>query len=100
MAKKVRRKGIRNSKKAVRLVSPFSIYWEKQNYYLLILGFAIIIVGFYLMSIGPWDSESSLEISPILLIIGYVLVFPSSILFRKKDSENSLKEEKNDTSEG
>ena len=100
MAKKVRKKNIRKSKKAARAISPFSIYWEKQNYYLLFLGFAIIIAGFYFMSIGPWDSTPSLVISPILLVIGYILVFPASMFFKKRSSENSSKEEKNDSSEG
>ena len=90
MAKKVKRKNIRKSKKDKVRISPFSIYWEKGNYTLLIFGFAVIIIGFYIMSIGQWDSVTSLVISPILLFIGYVLIFPASIFFRKKNLlENS-----------
>lgn len=97
MAKKVKKKNIRKSKKTSRAVSPFSIYWEKQNYYLLLIGFIVIIVGFYFMSIGPWNSIPSLEISPILLVIGFILVFPASIFYKKRDSKNSLKEDNNDS---
>jgi membrane protein YdbS with pleckstrin-like domain len=90
MAKKVKRKNIRKSKKEKARVSPFSIYWEKGNYLFLIIGFAVIIIGFYIMSIGQWDSFTSLVISPILLVIGYVLIFPASIFYRKrKQTENS-----------
>jgi uncharacterized membrane protein len=92
MAKKVKRKNIRKSKKITQAVSPFGIYWEKQNYYLLFLGFAVIIVGFYLMTIGPWDSTPSLVISPILLVIGYILIFPASVLARKKRDKNNLED--------
>jgi ATP/ADP translocase len=97
MAKKVTRKQIKQTKKAK--VSPFNIYWEKQNYYLLILGIVVIVVGFYFMTIGPWDSFSSLVISPILLFIGYVIVFPLSIFLRKKSEKEKSAEEKNALSE-
>jgi len=100
MATRVRKKNIRKSKKSVQAASPFSIYWEKQNYYLLALGFAIIIIGFYLMSIGNWDSKPSLVISPILLVIGYVLIFPASMLLKKKKVETSVKKEEIDSGKG
>lgn len=89
MAKKVLRKQTRQTKKTV--TSPFSIYWEKQNYYLLALGLLVIVIGFYFMTIGPWNSFSSLVISPIILFIGYVIIFPLSIFLRKKaEKEKSV----------
>jgi len=99
MAKKVKRKNIRKSKKEKAKVSPFSIYWERGNYLLLIIGFAIIIIGFYTMSIGQWDSFSSLVISPILLVIGYILIFPASIFYRKRNREENSQDDKIGTSE-
>ena len=95
MAKKVIKKSYRKSKKTITPVSPFSIYWSKTNYYFLLLGFVIIILGFYFMSIGPWNSTTSLVLSPILLIIGYVLVFPASILYKKRTIKESSQEDKN-----
>lgn len=85
MAKKVKKRQLKQTKK-VR-ISPFSIYWEKKNYQFLILGIVVIIVGFYVMSIGEWNSFSSLVISPILLVAGYVLIFPLSIFYRKKNKK-------------
>lgn len=82
MATKVKKRTIKQTKKST--VSPFSIYWEKKNYYLLVLGLLVTIIGFYFMTIGPWNSFSSLVISPILLFIAYVIIFPLSIFFRKK----------------
>lgn len=96
MAKKVKRKSIKTQKKVH--TSPFNIYWTKSNYYLLLVGVLVIIAGFYFMSVKPWDSSASLVISPILLVIGYVLIFPASILYKKKkqaeENTSEVKEEK------
>ena len=64
MAKKVKKRKLKQTKK-VR-VSPFNIYWEKKNYRFLALGIIVIIIGFYLMSVGAWNSFSSLVIAPHL----------------------------------
>ena len=90
MAKQVRKKSIRQKKK-VR-VSPFGIYWEKKNYIYLFLGFFLLIIGFYFMSINPWNSTSALIISPIILVIAYVLIFPASILYRSKSYDEETKD--------
>ena len=85
MAKKVKKRVVKQIKK-VR-VSPFSIYWEKKNYQFLVLGIVVIVIGFYLLSVGAWNSFSSLIIAPFLLVAGYVLIFPLSIFYRKKDKK-------------
>ena len=86
MAKQVKRKKARSTKKAS--VSPFKIYWEKSNYLLLTAGILLLIIGFYIMSIGSWDSFPSLVISPIILFIAYIFIFPASILYRNKSGNN------------
>jgi len=83
MAVKTKKKNVKTSTKS--LPSPFNIYWEKTNYLLFGLGMLLIILGFYFMSLGEWDSSSSLVISPILLFLGFVVVMPASILYRKKE---------------
>lgn len=85
MAQKIRKKSIKQAKK--NTASPFNIYWEKKNYYLLGLGLLLTVVGFYFMAQGPWDSFSSLVISPIILFIAYVVIFPLSIFIRKKSEK-------------
>lgn len=85
MSKIVRTKQ-KTSKKT--LSSPFSIYWDKSNYYILLAGVILSIIGFYLLSIKPWDSTESLYMAPIVLFIAFVIVFPLSILFRKKETED------------
>lgn len=87
------KKRVVSAKTKKSAVSPFNIYWDKTNYIFLFLGILSIILGFYLMSIGPWDSTASLVFSPILLFLGYVLIFPASILYRKKSQKNVLMQE-------
>ena len=88
MAKAVRKKNIRmakNVKSAKKTaVSPFNIYWKKKNYILLFVGFILLFAGYYIMSIKPWNSFPALNISPVILIIAYIVIFPAAILFREK----------------
>jgi ATP/ADP translocase len=87
MATKTKKRTIKQTKKVS--VSPFSIYWNKVNYYLLALGILVTIIGFYVMSMGTWNSVTSLVISPIILFIAYLIIFPLSIFFRKKSKEKN-----------
>ena len=82
MATKTKKKNVKTSGKS--LPSPFNMYWERTNYILFGLGMFLIILGFYFMGQGEWDSSSSLVISPILLFLGFVVVMPVSILYRKR----------------
>ena len=90
MAKKIQKRKSRDQKKAFE--SPFKIYWVKQNYIFLFIGFALLLAGFYFLAQGPWNSFSSLVISPILLFIGYAVIFPISIFFRKKKEQKHSQE--------
>jgi len=71
-----------NSKKG--FISPFSNYWQKENYIFLGLGILSLIVGYFLMAQGEWDNSLSLTISPIILLIGYLVFFPLSIFYKRK----------------
>lgn len=62
--------------------SPFKDYWNKYNYYTLYLGIGILIVGYFLMSQGPWDNPTSRSISPIIILVAYLIVIPLSIIFK------------------
>lgn len=86
MAKKIQKRKSRIQKKTTE--SPFNIYWDKQNYILLLIGFAFLITGFYFLAQGPWDSAISLVVSPILLFIAYIFIFPASIFFRKRKDKS------------
>ncbi len=87
MAKKISRKTSRTIKRTES--SPFKIYWNKTNYILLLAGVALLIIGFYMMSIGNWDSVTALVFSPIVLLIAYIIIFPASIFFSKTEKKGN-----------
>lgn len=82
MAKTAKKKPLRTTKKL--LATPFSIYWKKENYLILVTGMILLIIGYFVMSIDPWNSTPAIVISPIILLIVYILIVPAAILYRKK----------------
>ena len=53
--------------------------FKKQNYIIFTAGILFIILGYFLMSIGEYDSFLSTRLSPIILITGYCILIPISI---------------------
>ena len=80
------RKKIRSSSKSIG--SPFKNYWNKTNYIIFGIGLALLLLGNFLMTRGPWDNPLSITGSPIVLIIAYLVVIPLSIFYKKKSSTN------------
>ena len=76
----------------VKSESPFKNYWEKSNYLLLGLGLIVLVIGFYLMTFGPWDNPVSLSLSPVVLLIAYLVIFPLSILHKKKKTNGTTED--------
>jgi hypothetical protein len=75
----------KQKKKVKKIVqSPFKNYWSKENYIILALGLLVITIGYILMAQAPWDNPVSLSISPIVLLIAYLIIFPLSIFYKKK----------------
>ncbi|MGB9663772.1 MAG: hypothetical protein ACPL25_02465 [Ignavibacteria bacterium] len=67
----------------------WSIPLSRTNFKIFGVGFILLIVGFYLMTIPPWDSTYALVISPIVLLLAYFIIFPFGIL--KKEKSNGSK---------
>ena len=63
--------------------------FKKQNYFLFGIGILTLILGYIALSVGPWDSFWSLTLAPILLVLAYCVIIPVSILYRKRDSQES-----------
>ena len=85
--KKTLYKGMAAKKKAA---FPF----KRKNYILFGVGLLVLLLGYIAMAQKPWDSFWSLTLAPILLVIGYLVIIPFAILYRKKD-----KAEKTQTTE-
>ena len=65
------------------------------NLIVLVAGLAVIVVGYIFLGSGGANSVQSLTIAPILLLIGYLVFLPASILLRdrKKADEKTVSKE-------
>lgn len=72
------------AKSSVKKTDLFRIYWERKNWILFFIGIALLFLGYFLMSFGPFDNPVSLTISPLVLLIAYIVVFPLAILIKNK----------------
>ncbi|MBD3410268.1 MAG: hypothetical protein GF419_08695 [Ignavibacteriales bacterium] len=98
MARPIRKK---RATKAKKFYEPdFSFYWTSGNVYALIGGVVALILGFYLLSVGPWHSTESLVVSPIVLFVAYVAIFPLAILYKKRRENGTEEEPSGDVGEG
>ena len=59
---------------------PFS----KVNYLLFGAGILLLVLGYVMMGLSSLNSVTALTISPIILLIAYLVVFPLAILYRPK----------------
>ncbi|MCB2206346.1 DUF3098 domain-containing protein [bacterium] len=59
---------------------------QRTNYMILILGIATVLVGFLVMSAGDAVSSLSVTIAPMILFLGYCVIIPLGIIYRKKKS--------------
>ena len=75
------KKKFRGSGKKESTALPF----VRENYLLFLLGIVTIVLGYIFLAIGPWNSFWSLTLAPILLVLGYCVVVPVAILYRKKE---------------
>ncbi len=57
---------------------------SKMNYIILGIGLLVITLGYVFMAQGPHDSFMSLSVSPILLLLGYVVIIPLALIYGVK----------------
>ena len=69
---------ITKNKQSINLKWPY----KTKNYVLFGAGVFVIIVGYLTMYLGEVDSFQSLVLSPMLLLIGYLVLIPYA-LFKK-----------------
>ena len=54
------------------------------NYLIFAVAVVTIVIGNIFLSIGPAESTQSLTVAPIILVIGYCVLVPLAIFWRKK----------------
>ncbi|MCF7885735.1 MAG: DUF3098 domain-containing protein [Candidatus Marinimicrobia bacterium] len=77
----------KNLKKKKGVVEEISL--TKTNYIVFLVGVVVITLGFFLMATGGTNSPQSLTISPIVLLIGYLVLIPISIFIDGNKKNNS-----------
>ena len=70
---------MKENKKTVKFLWPY----KRKNYLLFGVGVFVIIVGYLIMYLGDVNSFQSLVVSPLLLLLGYLVIIPVALLFRK-----------------
>lgn len=59
---------------------------EPVNYKIIAVGIAVIVLGYFALSATPWDNPMAITVAPILLVLGYCVIIPVGIMYRKKNS--------------
>ena len=67
------------NKQSVKFLWPY----KRKNYLLFGVGVFVIIVGYLIMYLGEVNSFQSLVISPLLLLVGYLVIIPMAILIKQ-----------------
>ena len=58
--------------------------YDTENYILFGAGIITIIFGYIIMALGETYSFQSLSLAPVLLFIGYIILIPFALLYKKK----------------
>ncbi len=85
MAKQVQRKTRARSLKKATWVTDLTT----TNFTLFGLGLLVIAIGYFFLSRPPYNSFLSLTVAPLVLLVGYLVLVPMAILYRRKPAEGS-----------
>jgi len=58
------------------------------NYMILVAGIVTVLIGYLVMSTGDATSSSAITIAPIILVLGYCVLIPLGIIYKKKQPVN------------
>ncbi|MBC8214661.1 MAG: DUF3098 domain-containing protein [Candidatus Marinimicrobia bacterium] len=58
--------------------------FTKVNYLLFGIGILTIIIGYIVMITGETTSFQSVKLAPVILVVGYCVIIPTSILYKSK----------------
>ena len=58
--------------------------YDKENYIFFVAGIVSVILGYIIMATGKTYSFQSLSLAPILLFIGYIILIPIALIYKKR----------------
>lgn len=96
MQPKVKSKKLQSSK--TKQKREFSFPLEKENFMIIGIGIALLLVGYFLMSQNSVDGFMPTVVAPLLLIAGYCVVIPYGIMKKPKSETTVAAEETTETS--
>jgi len=64
--------------------------FERENYVIMGVGLLFIIAGYFALSGNTVEGFSQLTLAPLLLVLGYCVIVPIGIMYRKKEASSSL----------
>lgn len=67
---------------------PFNMPFESKNINIILIGVGVIALGYFLMGSGDALSAVSLNISPWILVLGYLVVVPFGIMYGARRMKN------------
>ena len=69
-------------RKDTRRVQDFA--FGKRNINILAIGLVVLVVGYILMAQPPVNGFLSRTLAPVILVIGYLVIIPISLMIRDK----------------
>ena len=54
----------------------------KKNYVLFLIGVLTLVLGYVIMYLGSTYSFQSIVLAPIILVVGYCIIIPVSIMIK------------------
>lgn len=73
--------------KGVSGARPFNMPFESKNIIFILIGIGIVTLGYIIMGMSETMGFMALDVSPIVLLLGYLVVIPMGIMYgahRKK----------------
>ncbi|MDI6767483.1 MAG: DUF3098 domain-containing protein [Bacteroidota bacterium] len=58
--------------------------FERENYIILGIGLIVIVLGYIALAGNTVEGFSQLTVAPVLLVLGYCVIIPFGIMYRKK----------------
>ena len=84
MAKPIRKKDSRRKSLKDELLP-----LQRENFVILGVGLLVIVVGYIALWQGPVEGFLPLVLAPILLVIGYCVIIPAGILYKKSANKGA-----------
>jgi hypothetical protein len=82
-------KPVRKKEQKRRLQKTEQMPLGRENFMILGTGLGVILAGYLAMLTGGVEGFLPLVVSPILLMLGYCVIIPLGILYRKREAGTS-----------